>query len=252
VSHRVAALYDIHGNRPALDAALKDADALGCDALVFGGDVALGYMPVQTLTRLMELRSRARFVMGNADREVVKLCDGGEPRAGWFGELGAWVAKQLNREQRDFMASFEPVVEEDIDGVGHVLLCHGTPRSDEEILTPATPDQVLAETLAPFAADLVVGGHTHMQMDRTAAGRRFVNAGSVGMPYGGAGAFWLLLGPTVDLRHTPYDLNAAAAVLKASGGPGAEEFAAENVITTPSAAEATEQFERQAGRGSQK
>jgi predicted phosphodiesterase len=252
VSARVAALYDIHGNLPALDAALKDTHGLGCEKLVFGGDVALGYMPAQTLARLMELRPRARFVMGNADREVIELWDGGEPREGWFGELGAWVAKQLTREQRDFMASFEAIVAQDVDGVGHVIFCHGTPRSDEEILTPATPDPVLSEALAPFAADLVVGGHTHIQMDRSVTGRRFVNAGSVGMPYGGTGAYWLLLGPGVDLHHTSYDPEAAAAAIKASGGPGADEFAAENVISTPSAAEATQRFEKQAGRGSEK
>jgi predicted phosphodiesterase len=245
---RVAALYDIHGNLPALMAALRDADGMGCETLVFGGDVALGYMPAETLTALMELRPRARFVMGNADREVIRLIDGDEPPAGWFGELGAWVAGRLSREQRDFLASFEKVVELDVYGAGHVLFCHGTPRSDEEILTPATPDPTLAEALAPFTADIVVGGHTHIQMDRAVAGRRFVNAGSVGMPYGGTGAYWLLLGPDVDLRHTQYDLEAAAAVIGASGGPGAREFAAENVLITPTAAEAIDQFERQAGR----
>lgn len=248
MARRIAALYDIHGNLPALKAALDEAGTLDCDDIVFGGDVALGYMPAETLSLLMELRPRARFVMGNADREVIRIWDGGEARMRAFGDLGAWVAGRLNREHRDFMASFEAVVEHDVDGLGHVLFCHGTPRSDEEIFTPATPDEVIAAVLKPFAANLVVGGHTHMQMDRHVDGRRFVNAGSVGMPYGGTGAFWLRLGPDVDLRKTPYDLEAAAARVRASSGPGAADFAASNVVATPSAAEATEYFERQAGR----
>jgi predicted phosphodiesterase len=245
---RVAALYDIHGNVPALKAALDEVDALDCDGIVFGGDVALGYMPAETLSMLMGLRSRARFVMGNADREMIDIGRGGEPAKGWFGELTAWAAGQLDHEQLEFLASFEPVVDLDVGGLGRVLFCHGTPRSDSEIITPETPDSVVAEALETATGPIVVGGHTHIQMDRKVGGRRYVNAGSVGMPYGGTGAYWLLLGPDVDLRHTQYDLEAAAAVIGASGGPGAHGFAAENVLITPTAAEAIDQFERQAGR----
>ena len=248
MARRIAALYDIHGNLPALKAALDEAKARDCDAMVFGGDVASGYMPAETLSLLMALRPQARFVMGNADRELIQIWDGGEPPTGFVGDLSAWAARQLNRQQRDFLASFEPLVEYEVVGVGHVLFCHGTPRSDEEIVTPKTPDEVLAEVLGPITADIVVGGHTHIQMERRTGGKRFVNAGSVGMPYGGTGAFWLLLGPDVDLRQTQYDLETAAAAIRGTRGPGASEFAAENVLSTPTAAEATEVFERQAGR----
>ncbi len=58
-----------------------------------------------------------------------------------------------------------------------------------------------------------------MQFDRTVDGMRIVNAGSVGMPYGVAGAYWLLLGPEIMLRRTLYDLEDAAARIKASGWP---------------------------------
>lgn len=214
---------------------------------MFGGDVALGYMPSETVSLLMSLSAEASFVMGNADRELVRIWDGGMPRPGLFGGLGAWCAGRLDRRQRDFLASFATVVEQEVDGAGDVLFCHGTPRSDEEILTPGTPDDVFVDVLKAVSADIVVGGHTHMQMDREVAGKRFVNAGSVGMPYGGTGAFWLRLGPAVDLRHTAYDLEAAAAAIRATGGPNAAEMAAGNVLTTPTAATAIEQF-RAAGR----
>ena len=221
---------------------------MGLDEMLIGGDVALGFMPSETVSLLMSMRDRARFVMGNADRELVRLWDGAEPRPGISGEIGAWAAGKLDREQRDFLASFEPVVALDVEGVGTVLFCHGTPESDEEIITPETPEPILAEVLARAKSDVVVGGHTHIQMDRAVAGKRFVNAGSVGMPYGGTGAYWLLVGPAIDLRHTGYDLEAAATGIRATGAPHAEEMASSNVLTTPSAAEAIDVFERQAGR----
>jgi hypothetical protein len=53
-----------------------------------------------------------------------------------------------------------------------------------------------------------------------------VNPGSVGMPYGGAGAHWALLGPGVELRVTEFDLDKACARVTAdSGYPQAAEWA---------------------------
>src|SRR6185436_13016266 len=82
-------------------------------------------------------------------------------------------------------------------------------------------------------AAMVVCGHTHMQFDRTVGRTRIVNAGSVGMPFAAPGAYWLLLGPDVQLRHTHYDLSRAADRIRASGYPQAEQFAANNVLQPP-------------------
>src|SRR5213079_346317 len=81
---------------------------------------------------------------------------------------------------------------------------------------------------------LAVCGHTHMQFDRTIGRVRVVNAGSVGMPYGEPGAYWLLLGPTVQLRHSTYNLTKAAERIRATKYPEAEDFAANNVLRPPS------------------
>ncbi len=90
----------------------------------------------------------------------------------------------------------------------------------------------------------VVLGHTHMPFDRLADRRRFVNPGSVGMPYGTPGAHWALLGPEVVLRRTRYDADAATQVMRAAAPayPGLDEFLAENVLTVPSDAEALAVF----------
>ncbi len=91
---------------------------------------------------------------------------------------------------------------------------------------------------------MVVCGHTHMQFDRTVGDTRVVNAGSVGMPFGERRAYWLLLGPALELRRTNYDLSAAARRIEASDYPGASDFAAQNVMTPPAELELLERFTR--------
>lgn len=249
---RVAALYDIHGNLPALEAALEALAPLGADLILVGGDVASGPMPRETLDLLMSLGGRARCLRGNADRELVARYDLGaeapEPPEGEeIGRLTAWVARQLTRAHRDFLAAFPQRVTVEIAGLGPVLFCHGSPRSDEEILTRATPERRLREALTGVAQPAVVCGHTHMQFDRTVGPWRVVNAGSVGMSYEGRpGAYWALLGPDVELRRAPYDHERAAERIRATRCPGAEEFARENVLAPPGPDEATAFFERMA------
>jgi predicted phosphodiesterase len=196
---RVAALYDVHGNVPALDAVLADVDRAGVDAIVWGGDVAFGPLPVQTIARMRE--RGGRYVMGNCDREMVRDFDAGDDENSWVRALG--------RAERDFLAAFEPTVTLNIDGLGPTLFCHGSPRDDDERITRATPRERLAPMLAGVAEHVVVCGHTHQQFDVRCGVHRVLNAGSVGLPYEGvAAAFWLLLGPDVELRHTDYDVGA--------------------------------------------
>ena len=71
----------------------------------------------------------------------------------------------------------------EVDGLGPVVFCHGSPRADDEILTRITPEDVVEEACNGSA--VVVGGHTHVQFDRVAGRTRCVNAGSVGIPYEG-------------------------------------------------------------------
>src|SRR3954454_5271392 len=109
---RIAALYDIHGNLPALDAVLAEVDLLDVDLIVVGGDVGPGPMMAGTVDRLRGLGDRARFVMGNGDREVVEAFDAGPSAAGpddgnVFARFTAWAAARLDLGQRDFLAGFE-------------------------------------------------------------------------------------------------------------------------------------------------
>jgi putative phosphoesterase len=246
---RVAALYDIHGNLPALEEVLREVDAARPDLILVGGDIVPGPFPRETLERLLALGERVRFIRGNCERSVVAAFDG-EPFAeiisSYVRGTTAWSAQQLDRAQRDILASWPETAVLAVDGIGDVLFCHGSPRGDEEILTAATPAERLRVELAGVEQRMVVCGHTHMQFDRSLDGVRVLNAGSVGMPYGEPGAYWLLLGPTVGLRRTSYDLERAAEAIRASDYPQAEDFATNNVLRPESAAEATALFERMA------
>ena len=132
----------------------------------------------------------------------------------------------------------------DVEGLGAVRFCHGSPRSDEELVTPETPEPRMRALLEGVEERVLVTAHTHLQFDRTIAGVRSVNPGSVGMPYEGEpGAFWALLGPDVDLRRTPYDLDEAVRRYRASGDPLAEQMV-EILLEPPSPAEVIEHAER--------
>jgi putative phosphoesterase len=243
---RIAVLSDIHGNLAALQAVLAEVEDTGVDLVVFGGDVAAGPMPVETIELLVGYSGRARFVRGNADRLMVATFDGA-PGSGDGSD--SWAASLLSRAHRDFLSRFEPTVEVAVNGLGLVVCCHASPDSDElPIITPATPDEVIAEALASTKSRLIVAGHTHMQFDRQVGIRRMVNAGSVGMPYADEpGAYWVLVGHEIELRRTAYDVGLAAEAVRQTEFPERDAFAG-RIVRPPSAAEAITAFERMAGR----
>jgi putative phosphoesterase len=195
---RVAALYDIHGNLPALDAVLAEVEA---DVILVGGDFVAGPWPAETLERLRSLAGDVRFIRGNADREVVEEKKGLAPE-----ELMAFVRSRLSPEDLEFLRALPLTESLEIDGLGTVLFCHATPRNDEEIFTRDSPDERWAPTLTGVREGVVVCGHTHVQFERRIENVRLVNAGSVGMPYEDEpGAYWALLGSDVELRRTSYE-----------------------------------------------
>jgi predicted phosphodiesterase len=243
---RIAVLCDIHGNLPALQAVLAEVEKTGVDLVVFGGDVAAGPMPVETIEALEALSGPARFVRGNADRLMVESFDGMR-KAGQGPD--SWPASMISQIHRDFLSGFEPAVEVAVDGLGPVVCCHAGLDSDElPIITPATPDEVIDEALAGAHGRLVIAGHTHMQFDRRVAGGRMVNAGSVGKPYADRpGAYWTLLGPDVELRRTVYDFAAWAEAVRRTAIPDRDQWAADAELP-PTAEEAITVFENMAGR----
>src|SRR5205085_10201477 len=119
----------------------------------------------------------------------------------------------LSAEEIAFLHALPPTLR-----LERTLFCHATPRNDVDVFTELTPEERVAPHFEGVDADLVVCGHTHMQFDRTIAGVRVVNAGSVGMAYEEEpGAYWLL---GLDHRRTPYE----GAELKATREEAVSEF----------------------------
>lgn len=252
---KIAALYDIHGNLPALNAVLEELKEVQPDLIVVGGDIVSGPLPAQTLECLFQFGDQVRSIRGNGDREVVTFFDGQPLIRQYLPDMSEkareethWVAEQLTRSQRDFLATLPEQLVLQVESLGRVLFCHATPRNDEELFTSITPDERLNVIFSGVKQEIVVCGHTHMQFERRVGKLRILNAGSVGMPYADRpGAYWLLIGPEgYEFRRTAYDGEAAAQEIRASGNPLAQEFAEENVLKVPTAAEATELFESMA------
>lgn len=239
---RVAALYDVHGNLPALDAVLEEVRREGVDRIVIGGDVMPGPMVPQVLERLAALEMPVRCIRGNGDRVVLTLLDGGDVSdevPGAFIDPVRWCGEQLDATHRAAVAQWPATLSVDIDGLGAVLFCHATPRNDVDVFLRTTPDMQLAPAFAGVISPVVVCGHTHIPFDRMIGSTRVVNAGSVGMPYvQPRGAYWLLLGPGVELRRTDYDYQAATAALRATACPMVEDLFVRPVLSPMTEAEA--------------
>jgi predicted phosphodiesterase len=211
-----------------------------------GGDVVPGPMPRECLRRLLALDVPVQFVHGNCELSALAQMEAartgvvkywgttsGRPLPEVDQVIMRWTAEQIQPEFEDLIATWPRTLRLSVDGVGDVLFCHGTPRSETEIILRTTAEENLRPLFDPLGADLVICGHTHMQFDRRVGGTRVVNAGSVGAPFGRSGAYWSLIGPGVELRRTEYDLERAAERIRATDHPRARESAEEILNPRP-------------------
>lgn len=223
---RIAALYDIHGNLPALEAVIADARLAGADHLLIGGDIFPGPMAHETLGYLRALDIPVQYIRGNGDRNLVEVAEGREspglPPA--LVPLFEWQLTQLDRSSLHVVAQWPSLAALSVGALGEVLFCHGTPRDDNEMFNVSTPAARIEPAFAGVSRRLVICGHTHRQFDRMVGEVRVVNAGSVGMPFGGTEAEWLLLGDAVELRRTAYDRVDAARRIMTTDYPRKDEF----------------------------
>ena len=233
---RIAALYDIHGNRPALDAVLGEVRAARVDRVVIGGDVIPGPMPLESFEALAALDVPVDCIYGNGEHAVIEQLAGVDTTLVPAGVLPAirWVASRLPADVAAMIRTWPLTLRIAHPVHGDILFCHATPRNDTELFTRRTPKSVLLPIFDAADANIVVCGHTHMQVDRRVGRTRVLNAGSVGMPFGASGAYWLLVSDQIcELRRTSYDLERAAALIRGSEYPGAEAFASVNVLSPP-------------------
>jgi predicted phosphodiesterase len=205
-------LYDTHGNLPALEQVLAEAEAEGVDRWLLGGDYGTpSPWPLETLDRLKGLPN-ATWIRGNGERWLreppVDRPEVMESYALFTGGLPDDVV--------DWLYGLPAQVE--LDGV---LYVHGSPRSDVESFAPEPqPDE---ERLLEGVRDrLVVFGHSHQQFRRPGPdGTELLNPGSVGMPLDGdTRAAWAVRDDDgrFEFRRTAYDTERAVAAFRDLGG----------------------------------
>jgi putative phosphoesterase len=234
----VAVVSDVHANTVALEAVLSELVPLEPDLVVFGGDLTWGPEPEETLALVAGLEAPTLFVRGNADRMLLE--DGEEPTA-----RKPWLLERHSPQALAHLATFVEQATVEVAGLGRVRFCHGSPRSDEELVTPETPEARVRAFTEGVEEHVLVTAHTHLQFDRRVAGMRSVNPGSVGMAYGvePGHACWAILGPDVDLRQTRFSVERAAERYRASGDPAAERMIG-MLESPPTLAEVVENAER--------
>ncbi len=227
---QLAVLADIHGNLAALQAVIADLDAQApVDHLWVLGDLALfGPQPAACVdaVRALQEERQAKVIQGNTDRYIVT---GSAPtippfEAGdWLGQRAAlaerdaslnWAREQLDGAQAEYLYKLSHSLSLEAEGYGWLAAFHAIPDDDEGFLTPDASEHDIRDALMDSEARLVLGGHTHLPMDRNLGDVRMVNPGSVGLPFDGdtRAAYAILTfeadgALTVALRRVSYDMH---------------------------------------------
>ena len=193
----LALVSDIHGSDDAFAAVVAELERLGVDRAVCLGDaVQGGDQPREVLDRLAELGWPV--VLGNADAFLLEVpSDSPEPITQGQLEKRAWTLAQLEPSQLDQIRSFEPTFDVELDNGLTLRAFHGSPHSYDDVLLPETPDAQVEHLLGGSGADVLAGGHTHMQWTRYVDGALFVNPGSVR----DEGAYAIVTGGSVEFRR---------------------------------------------------
>jgi diadenosine tetraphosphatase ApaH/serine/threonine PP2A family protein phosphatase len=213
----LACLADVHGNTPALDAVLASEDFAHADAVALLGCTTTGPDPRGVLERCAELKMPVFYLAGNGERWVLELSSGVRP---FEREVDEWLVAAHGQDGLATIGSWPGGLSVAHSPAGGLRLCHGSPRSDIELLTSLTADDRLREATTGIEEAVVVHGHTHVQYRRNAVGKVITGAGSVGLPYAARpGARWALISDEVRLVVTPYDLDRAEALIADTGYP---------------------------------
>ncbi len=240
---RLAVISDIHGNCIALDAVLADLQLHPVDRVVCLGDaIQGGPQPAEVAARLRELG--CPVVMGNADAWLLTGIETGDEgitdeRRRDMNEVRDWSLAQLSSADLALIRSFSPTVKVALEA-GRSLLCfHGSPSSFDDVLLPDLPQVALFQFLGAYDADVMTGGHTHVQYMRriSADARFFFNPGSVGFAYShhqpdegfqaDPWAEYAVLTSererlALEFRHIPFDVVTLISIYRSSGRPHAD------------------------------
>jgi predicted phosphodiesterase len=237
---RIAIVSDMHGNCIALDAVRADLRRNTVDQVVCLGDaIQGGPQPAEVVARLRDLA--CPVVMGNADAWLLTGEETGSEnisgeRLRKMNEIRTWSLAQLSKDDRAFIAGFQPTVSIPLSAARDLLCFHGSPASFDEIILPTTPEDEFQRLLGAHVPHILTGGHTHMQQIRRlgATDSFFFNPGSVGLAYShqqpddhfrlDPWAEYAILTAegaqlALEFRRVPFDVSHLLAIYQSSGRP---------------------------------
>lgn len=238
---RLALISDIHGNNVALEAVLTAISTQQITQVICLGDVAsTGPQPCEVITRLREIG--CPVVMGNMDAWLLQPEPKEQPdlRRQRWQEMDLWCAGQLSSAERAYLRSLQRSLEYPLLDEKTLVCYHGSPRSYSERILPTTPEEELEQALVGARGDLLVGGHTHVQMFRRFKDLLVFNPGSVGLAMDRVSPPSDIRQPAfaeyaivqcdktslqVELHRIAFDLQAFIQVMNASGMPHAAWWA---------------------------
>ncbi len=233
-------MSDVHGNAVALEAVIADLARRPVDAVVCLGDMLQGGpQPAEVADRLVELDWPV--VLGNADAFLLDPAEGGEPATDPQLAVRAWSVERLGEPRLELVRGFASTIDVELADGLRLLACHGSPSSFDDFLFPDTPERVFRTLLGASGADVVAGGHVHLQFLRRVGATLFVNPGSVGLSYDheqpedvlrvdpwAAYAVVEVLDALANVmfRRVPLDVEAVAAAYVDAAHPDADAWAA--------------------------
>jgi len=231
---RIAILADIHGNLPALEAVLAEVGREQVDRILVAGDVVVG--SPDSAACWDRVRSLSCPVLrGNHERYLFDLnteraaSEWHTPRFGPVQYACAQVGEDRRREMQALPTTYQ------FTDYPDVLFVHGSSRSDNDLVFPYTPDEMIAPMFSPDTPEWIVRGHNHFCSVRLWEHRKIITVGSVGLPLDGTprAQFTILekrvAGWRVIHRAVQYDVSATLQRFRETdyleeGGPMARLF----------------------------
>ncbi len=238
---RTALISDVHGNAVALEAVLADLERNPVDQVVCLGDMIQGgSQPAEVVQRLRGFAWPV--VLGNADAFLLDADAGEEEKTERQLAVREWTLAQIGADGVAFIETFQPTLDVPLGAERMLLAFHGSPTSFDDIALPHLEEDDFRRLLGPPAADVLAGGHVHLQWLRRYGASMFVNPGSVGLAYDHAQADDEDLrvdaiaeyaridvdGDTLQIafRRVPFGRDAVLAAIDASGMPHADHLRA--------------------------
>lgn len=222
---KIAVISDIHGNLPALQAALADIDERRVEKLIVLGDLSIkGLYPNETI-ELLRKRKIEAWVLGNTDKWIFEDKQKYDSKNSDYVEF---CKERIKDENIDFLKQLPEQSSLLIDGL-RILCVHGSPKADTDIIGMDTMENILTGYIEGIDTDIILSGHSHKPCIREFSGIMFANTGSIGFPFDGNPQPSYLLLETgrqaqFEVVRVGYDMDDYLSKCQISGLPHFESF----------------------------